>query len=101
MFILAIPLFDTILAILRRLLKGESIGKPDKEHFHHQLLKMKFSVKVTILIIYGIDLLFASISIFYTLGDRNIALLLLGILSVLLVILVAFTDILFEHKKRK
>ena len=99
--ILAIPLFDTTLAIFRRLLKGESIGKPDKEHFHHQLLKMKFSIPVTVLIIYGIDILFASISVFYSLGDRKIALMLLGILSILLVILVAFTDILFEHKKKK
>ena len=99
-FILAIPLFDTTLAIFRRLLKGESIGKPDKEHFHHQLLKMKFSIPVTVLIIYGIDILFASISIFYALGDGKIALVLLGILSILLIILVMFTDILFEHKKK-
>jgi len=100
-FILAIPLFDTTLAIFRRLLKGESIGKPDKEHFHHQLLKMKFSIPVTVLIIYGIDILFASISVFYALGDGKIALVLLGILSILLIILVMFTDILFEHKKNK
>ena len=100
-FILAIPLFDTTLAIFRRLLKGESIGKPDKEHFHHQLLKMKFSVPITVLIIYGIDLLFASVSIFYALGDRKIALIILGCLSILLLILVLFTDILFEHKKKK
>jgi UDP-GlcNAc:undecaprenyl-phosphate GlcNAc-1-phosphate transferase len=99
--ILAIPIFDTALAIFRRLLKGEGIMAPDKEHFHHQLLKMKFSVPVTVLIIYGIDLLFASVSIFYSLGDRKIALLILGVLTILLLVLVLFTDILFEHKKRK
>ena len=54
--ILAIPIFDTVLAICRRLLKGEKIMAPDKEHFHHQLLKMKFSVPTTVLIIYGIDI---------------------------------------------
>ena len=32
--ILAIPIFDTVLAIFRRLLKGQGIGTPDKEHFH-------------------------------------------------------------------
>ena len=61
---------------------------------------MKFSVTVTVLIIYGIDILFASISVFYALGDRNVALLLLGILVILLIILVMFTDILIEHKKK-
>ena len=45
--ILAIPIIDTVMAILRRLLKGENIGTPDKEHFHHQLLKMKFSPRVS------------------------------------------------------
>ena len=39
--ILAIPIFDTIFAILRRLLKCQNIVEADKEHFHHQLLKMK------------------------------------------------------------
>ena len=36
--ILFIPIFDTLLAIIRRLIKGEPIGKPDKEHIHFQLL---------------------------------------------------------------
>ena len=40
--VLAIPIFDTLFAILRRLLKGQSIAEADKEHFHHQLLKMKY-----------------------------------------------------------
>ena len=35
--ILSIPIFDTAFAIFRRLLKGEKISTPDKEHFHHQL----------------------------------------------------------------
>ena len=83
-FILAIPIFDTALAIFRRLLKGEKIGAPDKEHFHHQLLKMKFSIKSTVLIIYGIDLLFASVSIFFVLGDKKLAMLIYIILMLLL-----------------
>lgn len=97
--ILAIPIFDTTLAIFRRLLKGESIGAPDKEHFHHQLLKMKFSVKATVLIIYLIDILFASISVFFVLGDRQIAMGIYIILMLLLLFLVMKTDILFHHEK--
>ena len=50
--ILAIPIFDTAFAILRRLLKHQNIGKADKEHFHHQLLKMRYSPTKSILIIY-------------------------------------------------
>lgn len=99
--ILAIPIFDTALAIFRRLLKGEGIMQPDKDHFHHQLLKMKFSVRTSVLIIYGINILFASVSIFFVLGDSKIAIALYVILMILLLFLVLKTDILFEHKKEE
>ena len=98
--ILAIPIFDTALAIFRRLLKGEGIMAPDKEHFHHQLLKMKFSVPATVLIIYGINILFASVSVFFVLGDKKIAMGIYAVLMLLLLFLVLKTDILFEHKKK-
>lgn len=65
--ILAIPILDTLFAIIRRLLKGEPPFKADKQHLHHQLLGMNFSKTTTVLIIYGIDILFAMASIFYTL----------------------------------
>lgn len=99
--ILAIPIIDTLLAILRRSLKGESIGTPDKEHFHHQLLKMRFSTKTTVLIIYLIDIAFAATSILITLGDKKIATIIYTGLTVLLLFIVIKTDILFEHKKNK
>ena len=99
--ILAIPIFDTGLAILRRALKGQGIGTPDKEHFHFQLLKMRFSVPASVLIIYGINILFASVSIFYVLGDQKVAIAVYIALMVLLLFLVLKTDILFEHKNKE
>ena len=67
--ILGIPILDTLFAIIRRLLKGQPPFKADKQHLHHQLLGMNFSQKTTVLIIYGINLLFAAASIFYTIKD--------------------------------
>lgn len=99
--ILAIPIFDTLLAILRRFIKGESIGTPDKEHFHHQLLKMRFSQKTTVLIIYAINLAFAVTSILIALGDNKVATCIYIALTCLLLYIVINTDILFEHKKNK
>ncbi len=98
--VLAIPIFDTLFAILRRTLKGESIGTPDKEHFHHQLLKMKFSTRTTVLTIYFIDAAFALVSIFLTIGDNKLASYIYIILLIVLIFLVVKTDILFEHKKK-
>lgn len=98
--ILSIPIFDTILAIFRRILKGESIGTPDKEHLHHQLLKMKFGPRMTITVIYCINILFSIVSIFYVIGDNKLAIALYVVLMILLLFIVLNTDILFTHKKR-
>ena len=97
--ILAIPIFDTAFAIFRRLLKGQNIAEADKEHFHHQLLKMKYSPVASILIIYAIDIAFAVISILYVLGDNQIAIAIYIILMIMLLFVVLRTDILFDHKK--
>jgi len=70
--ILGIPILDTLFAIIRRLLKGQPPFQADKKHLHHQLLGMNFSQTVTVLIIYGINILFAMASIFYTLKDQII-----------------------------
>lgn len=99
--ILAIPIFDTAFAILRRLLKHQNIGTADKEHFHHQLLKMRYSPTASILIIYFINILFAAVSIFYVLGDNKIAIAIYVGLMILLLFVVLKTDILYNHKKKK
>ena len=101
LLILAIPIFDVILAIIRRLLKGEKIMKADKEHFHHQFLKMKFSQRKTILIIYAINITFAAVSIFYVLGDNQIAIVMYIALMIMLLFFVLKTDILFDHSHKK
>ena len=99
--ILAIPIFDTILAIFRRILKGENIGSPDKEHFHHQLLKLNFSPRVSIIIIYLINILFAIVSIFYAIGNTQEAIVLYLILMLFLLFMILKTDILYKHKDDK
>lgn len=56
--ILGVPIFDTTFAIFRRLLNGKSIAEADKGHLHHRLLKMGFSQKKTVLILYSISAIF-------------------------------------------
>jgi UDP-GlcNAc:undecaprenyl-phosphate GlcNAc-1-phosphate transferase len=58
LFVLALPILDVTVAILRRGLKGLPIFRPDREHIHHRLLKFGFSRTRTVLIMYGISALF-------------------------------------------
>ncbi len=99
MLLLFVPILDTLLAMGRRLLKGKSIGDADKEHLHHQLLKNTHSTKITVLIMYAINILFATVSVFYTLGDKKISICLYGVLLLFFIILILKTDILFEHNR--
>lgn len=55
--VLALPIFDTLFAIVRRIVKGKSIKavmKPDKGHIHHRLMARGYSQKQAVLIMYGI-----------------------------------------------
>ena len=100
-FLLAIPIMDTLFAIIRRLLKHESIAMPDKSHLHHQLLKLNFSVKKTVLIIYLVDILFALASINYIFGDRISGYIIYMILFVIVVVFILKTDVITDKKLKK
>lgn len=99
--ILFIPIFDTVLAIIRRVLKRESIGTPDKEHLHHQLLKMTSSPTKTVLIIYFINAVFSAISILFVLGDNKQAIAIYILVMIFFLFLVLKTNILFDHNRSK
>ena len=104
--LLAIPIMDTLFAIIRRLINHKPIGMPDKSHLHHQLLNLKFSQRTTVLIIYLVDILFAIASIIYALGNKMLGSNIYGIiiyiiLFVLTMILIFKTDIIWDRSKRK
>ena len=57
LIVLALPIFDTLFAIVRRIIKGKSIKavlKPDKGHLHHRLMQKGYTQKQAVLIMYGI-----------------------------------------------
>jgi UDP-GlcNAc:undecaprenyl-phosphate/decaprenyl-phosphate GlcNAc-1-phosphate transferase len=56
--ILIIPLFDTLRIIILRLRKFQSPLQADKNHLHHQLLKLGFSHSRSVIILGSINLIF-------------------------------------------
>jgi hypothetical protein len=53
LIIYAIPIIDTVLAIIRRKLAGKSISDADDQHLHH-MLKRSLGVKGAVLTLYAI-----------------------------------------------
>lgn len=101
LLLLFVPILDTVLAMGRRVLKGESIGSADREHLHHQLLKKSKSTRKTVLTMYLINALFACVSIFYTLGDKKLSMGIYAVLLLLFIFLILKTDILIPHSTKE
>jgi UDP-GlcNAc:undecaprenyl-phosphate GlcNAc-1-phosphate transferase len=55
---MAVPIIDTLLAIVRRLMKRVHPFKADKEHIHHRLLYLGFSQRKAVLLLYMVSALF-------------------------------------------
>ncbi|WP_119318509.1 glycosyltransferase family 4 protein [Companilactobacillus formosensis] len=66
--IMGVPITDTVYAILRRLLNKKPIMQADKHHLHHRLMQLGLSHRQTVLVIYGLSLVFAFISLLYPLS---------------------------------
>ncbi len=61
---LAVPIFDTVFAIVRRARRGQPVFSPDKEHFHHQLMAAGLNPKQAVILIYFATGLLGVLAIF-------------------------------------
>jgi UDP-GlcNAc:undecaprenyl-phosphate GlcNAc-1-phosphate transferase len=59
LIVLAVPLTDVAMAVVRRLRKGRPIFAPDKEHIHYQLQEIGHTHRRAVLIMYLWSLLLA------------------------------------------
>ena len=68
--VLAVPIFDTLWAIVRRIKNGKSlkaIVSADNGHLHHKLVRRGFSQKQAVLILYGISAAFGIFAVIFRL----------------------------------
>lgn len=60
---LAVPITDTLLAIVRRKASGVPIFSPDKNHLHHRLLAKGLNQKQVVLVMYGLTAFFSCVAL--------------------------------------
>ena len=60
---LGVPIFDTILAPLRRFIRGREMFAPDSGHVHHRLLGLGLSTQRAVLLIYSVTLCLCLIAV--------------------------------------
>lgn len=59
-----LPILDTSLSVLRRLIAGRPLFTADREHIHHKLLQLGFSHRQVVIVLYAVSALFALLSLF-------------------------------------
>ncbi|MBL7086568.1 MAG: undecaprenyl/decaprenyl-phosphate alpha-N-acetylglucosaminyl 1-phosphate transferase [Candidatus Cloacimonetes bacterium] len=100
--VLFIPLFDTLLTIIRRWRSSKALFQGDNNHLHHKMLDIGLPYKTVVLIGYFLTFLFGIISLGFLLIDKKILLSLLVILGVLVFIIFhIIKKDLFKSEKNK
>ncbi|MGH9644808.1 MAG: MraY family glycosyltransferase [Terriglobales bacterium] len=59
-----LPILETTLSIIRRLISGRPIFTADREHIHHKLLQMGLSHRQVVIVLYAVSAVFAMLSLF-------------------------------------
>lgn len=67
---LGIPIFDTLISMLRRFLERRSLFAPDRSHFHHRLIAMGLNQRRAVMIIYVATLMAAGLGLFMMTGSN-------------------------------
>lgn len=77
---LALPLFDTLFAIIRRLLRGQNPMTPDRGHLHHRLIDMGLSQKQAVAVLYALSaMLGLTAVVISTSGGLRVLLIIVGL----------------------
>ena len=60
---LALPIIDTLMAIVRRWSKGIPMSVPDRQHVHHRLMSLGFSQREAVFVLYGVSVILGCIAL--------------------------------------
>ena len=59
-----LPILETSLSIVRRLISGRPVFTADAEHIHHKLLQHGMTHRQVVILLYGVSAVFAMLSLF-------------------------------------
>lgn len=90
--VMALPIFDTLFAILRRIVRRKSIVEGDKEHLHHRIMKAGFGQKRSVMLLYCISGIMGVMAVEYSRQQTVECLGLAAVVIMLLYVLMSDTS---------
>ncbi|MDR3091275.1 MAG: undecaprenyl/decaprenyl-phosphate alpha-N-acetylglucosaminyl 1-phosphate transferase [Clostridiales bacterium] len=100
-FCLALPVFDTLFAILRRIYNHRPISEADRGHLHHRLIDSGFSHRGAVSILYALSVLSGGVAIVISLRDMRAFAVMIVFLAVFLIMLASYKGRIDAEKKEK
>lgn len=97
--VLAVPIFDTFFAIVRRAYHKTGIMKPDNKHIHYQLIRAGYSHRQSVLIVYAFSALFGMLAILFSKAAIATSLIITLLILVLLHIFAEMAGLVMEGKQ--
>jgi UDP-GlcNAc:undecaprenyl-phosphate GlcNAc-1-phosphate transferase len=97
LFIIAIPLLDTFIVMTRRIQRGISPFKADKNHIHHFLYGIKGDIRFTVFLLMSIQAIFSIIG--FQLSTAN-DFLSISLFALLFFVFLSLFDQRLKHRKR-
>lgn len=93
--LLAVPIIDTIGAILRRKLSGHKFSQADKSHLHH-LLMQRFGHRNTVIILYAVTAMFGFTAYTY-LVNKTVGFIALFIIALIVELFIEFSGMISKQ----
>ncbi len=97
--VLAVPIFDTLFAIIRRVTNKQKIYKPDNKHIHYQLLRVGFNHRQSVLIMYAFSLLFGVLAIAFVNSPMIVTFIVTAIIVILIHLLAEIAGLVMNGKR--
>jgi UDP-GlcNAc:undecaprenyl-phosphate/decaprenyl-phosphate GlcNAc-1-phosphate transferase len=73
LFILGVPILDTLWAIFRRARSGKGLATADKGHLHHRLMEMGHGQRRSVLILWGWTALLSAFVLYPVITDSGVS----------------------------
>src|SRR5699024_910204 len=97
--ILALPIFETVFSIVRRLINKQHVMEADNKHIHYQLLHSGLSHPQTVIVLYAFAFLFGVLAIVFANAPLGVTVGVGLVILILVHILAELAGIVFGGKK--
>lgn len=87
---MALPILDTLFAMIRRAINHKPIMSPDRGHLHHRLIDAGYTNKQAVIILYSMSLISAVVAVLIAIQDVKATIVVFVFFLVLILMMLAY-----------